>query len=253
MDWSLSKIIRIETGAVGVSTNDLRALLGLYQMLDSARTDELVELARASRQTSWWGKYRKDISPPYLQFIEYEASVSILRAYEPLVLPGLIQTEEYADTIIRKLADPGTPADVIRTRIEIRLARQQLLEQSSPPTLMFIIDEAAIQRLLGERDLAPGQVNRLISLATRPNVTIEVVPFSAGLHRGMLEAFLVLEFSEPEDNDVLFVETSRDMIVSHDEAGEITGYLEVFEALRSISLGPDGTLAYLSNLAKAIP
>src|SRR6266567_978976 len=128
MDWSLSKIIRIETGAVGISTNDLRALLSLYKIHDPERTGELVELARASRQSSWWSKYRGDISPPYLQFIEYEEAASVLRAYEPLLLPGLLQTREYADSIVRKLADPGTPADVIQTRMEIRLTRQLLLE-----------------------------------------------------------------------------------------------------------------------------
>src|SRR5580692_185879 len=114
MDWSLSKIIRIETGAVGVSTNDLKALLGLYKVHDSERINELIELARASRQSSWWSKYREDISSQYLQFIEYEKAASVLRTLEPLLVPGLIQTEEYADAIIRKLADPGTPADLIQ-------------------------------------------------------------------------------------------------------------------------------------------
>jgi transcriptional regulator with XRE-family HTH domain len=253
MDWHPSKIIRIETGAVGISTNDLRALLGLYKIHDSERTDELIEIARASRQSSWSSKYRGRISSQFLQYIEYEEAASVLRTYEPLVVPGLLQTEEYADTIIRKHADAGTPADLIQTRMEIRLTRQHLLEQPSPPTSIFVLDQAAVQRLVGERNIARGQLDRLINLATRPNITIEVVPFSAGLHRGMLEAFLILEFSEPEDSDVLFVETSRDLIVSHDEAGEISGYLEVFNQLRSISLGYDRTLAYLTDLIKQIP
>lgn len=252
MDWSLSKIIRIETGAVGVSTNDLRALLALYQVHDPERTDELIELARASRQTSWSSKYRGDISSQFLQFIEYEEAASVLRTYEPLLVPGLFQTEEYADAIIRRLADPDASADLIQTRMEIRLTRQQLLEQPSPPVLMCVIDQAAIQRIVGERSIARAQIERLISLAAKPNITIEVVPFDAGLHRGMLEGFVILEFPDPEDSDVLFVETSRDLIVSHDEAGEISGYLEVFNDLRSSSLGSDGTLAYLNDLVKRV-
>jgi hypothetical protein len=252
MDWHPSKIIRIETGAVGVTTNDLRALLGLYKIHDSARTNELIELARASRQSSWSSKYKGRISSQFLQFIEYEEAASILRNYEPLLVPGLLQTEEYADAIMRKLPDPDTPADLIQTRMEIRLTRQHLLEEPSPLTLIFVLGQAAIQHLVGERNTARGQLDRLINLATRPNITIEVVPFDAGLHRGMLEAFVILEFPEPEDNDVLFVETSRDLIVSHDEAGEISGYLEVFDQLRSISLGSDGTLAYLTDVLKQI-
>lgn len=251
MDWSLSKIIRIETGAVGISTNDLRALLQLYGIQDPERTDELIELARASRQSSWWSKYRGEISPQFLQFLEYEEAASVLRAYEPLLIPGLLQTEEYADALIRKLADPGTPASLIQTRMDVRLTRQQLLEQPSPPKAFFLLDQAAVQRLIGEPTIAPDQIARLIRLATKPNVTIEIVPFGAGLHRGMLEPFVILEFPEPEDSDVLFMETSRDMIISHDEAREITGYLEVFEQLRSISLR-DGTLAYLEDLAKQL-
>jgi hypothetical protein len=172
--------------------------------------------------------------------------------YEPLLIPGLLQTEKYADALIRTLADPGTPAGVIQTRMAIRLRRQHLLGQDSPPTSIFIVDEAAIQRLVGERAIAPDQIKRLISLANKPNLAIELVPFSAGLHRGMLESFIILEFPEPEDSDVLFIETSRDLIISRDEAVEITGYREVFENLRSISLGSEGTLAYLTDLAKRI-
>jgi transcriptional regulator with XRE-family HTH domain len=250
MDWSLSKVIRIETGAVGISTNDLRALLGLYEMRDRPRTDELVELAKASRQTSWWSRYRADISAQYLQYIEYEEAAAALRVFEPLLIPGLLQTEEYAAAVIRELADPGTPAEIIRTRIEIRLRRQLLLEQDSPPVIFFIMDEAAIQRLTGERNLAQGQIARLIDLANRPNVTLEVVPFSAGIYRGMIDPFAILEFPDPEDSDVLFSESSRDTIFSHDEAGEITRFREVFERLRSLSLGHAGSLAYLTKLAR---
>ena len=252
MDWSLSKIIRIETGAVGISTNDLRALLNLYQISDADRIAELIELARASRQTSWSARYRGSISPQYLQLIEYKEATSLLRSYEPLVVTGLFQTPEYADVVIRKLADPDTPEDLLRTRLEIRLTRQQLLDQPSPLTVVSVLDEAVIQHMVGERDVALGQLDRLISLATRPNITIEIVPFRAGIHPGMLESFVILEFPDPEDSDVLFVETSRDHIISHDEAGEISGYLEVFEGLRSISLGPDDTLAYLTSLAKRV-
>ena len=138
------------------------------------------------------------------------------------------------------------------TRIEIRIRRQRLLEQRDTTNGYFIVDEAAIDRLAGEPDIAQGQIVRLVELANRPNITIEVIPFTAGLHRGLLEPFIILEFADTEDSDVLFLETSKDMIISHDEAGEITGYREVFEELSRISLGRDGTLAYLANLAKRI-
>lgn len=248
MDWSVSKIIRIETGAVGVSTNDLRALLSLYGIPD--RITELVDLAKAARERSWLSSYREAIPSQYLQYIEYEEAASVLRIYEPLLLPGLLQTKEYATAVIQRLADQGTSQELMDTRIEIRMRRQRLLEQQNPPTVHFIVDEAAIDRLAGEPDTAQDQIARLIEVANRPDITIEVIPFTAGLHRGLLESFIVLEFADTEDSDVLYLETSKDMIVSHDEAGDISGYREVFEELSSISLGHDGTLAYLANLAR---
>jgi len=252
MDWSLSKVIRIESGAVSISTNDLRALLNLYEIGDRDRVDALVELARASRQASWWSRYRTDISAPYLQYIEYEEAASVLRMYEPLLVPGLWQTEEYATAIIRELANPDTPEELIAARIEIRMRRQELLGHVSPPAIFCVLDEAVVQRLAGQRDVARGQIARLLELAGRPNATLDIVPFSAGFHRGMLESFLIVEFPDVEDGDVLFSESSRDTIVSYDEAGEITGYREVFEDLRSISLGEEGTLDYLRNLASQL-
>lgn len=250
MDWSLSKVIRIETGAVGVSTNDLRALLGLYDINAPDRITELVELARAARERSWLSAYREEISSQYLQYIEYEEAASVLRIYDPLLIPGLLQTEQYATAAIQRLADQGTSPKLLRTRIEIRLRRQRLLEQQKPLTALFIVDEAAIERLAGEPDIAQGQIARLIEIANRPNITIEVVPFTAGLNRGLLEPFTILEFADTEDSDVLYLETSKDIIISHDETGDIIGYREVFEELSSISLGRDGTLTYLANLAK---
>ncbi len=252
MEWSLSKVIRIESGAVGVSANDLRALLGLYGITDMDRADELLDLARASRQSSWWSRYRTDISAQYLQFIEYEEAASVLRMYEPLLLPGLLQTREYATAVIRELADPNDPESLLSTRIEIRMKRQELLDSDPPPTIFCVLDEAAVRRMAAQRDVARGQLARLIELGTRPNISLEIVPFSAGFHRGMLEPFLILEFPDREDEHVLFLETSRDTIFSHDEDGEITGYRGVFEDLRGVSLGPVGTLAYLRDLASQI-
>jgi transcriptional regulator with XRE-family HTH domain len=251
MEWSLSKVIRIESGAVGISANDLRALLSLYRVTDRSLTEELLDLARASRQRTRWSGYRAEISPRYLQYIEYEQAASLLCIYEPLLLPGLFQTEEYATAIIRQLADSGTSEDVIDTRIEIRMKRQEVLEQD-PPTIFCVLDEAAVQRMVGERDVAPAQIARLVDMANSPNVTLEIVPFTAGFHRGMLGPFLILEFPDPGERDVLFSESSRDTIFSHDEAGEITVFREVFEDLRSISLGAAGTLAYLRNLVTGI-
>ena len=183
-----------------------------------------------------------------MQYIQYEEAAAEQRIYDPLLLPGLVQTRDYARAIITHLADSGVTQELIDSRVEIRITRQQLLDGPHPPTLRFLIDESAIRRLVGEKAIAPRQLARLIELAGRPNITIEIIPFSAGLHAGMLEPFSILEFPDPEDSDVLYIEGSRESILSHDEADVISGYREVFNDLRSISLGARGSREYLQQL-----
>jgi Domain of unknown function (DUF5753) len=251
MEWSLSKVIRIESGIVGISGNDLRALLHLYGISD--RSGELLDLARASRQSSSWGMYRGAISAPDLRYIEHEEVASALRIYAPLLLPGLLQTPQYATAIIRLLADPGTPEYLIQNRIKIVMRRQERMTAGSAPVIVCILDESAVQHTVGQRDVAPGQIARLIDLSSRPNVTLKIIPFSAGFHNGMvLEPFRIASFPDPEDGEVIFSGTSRDTIDSHHEIDEITRYQELFWQLEAVSLSAEETLAYLKEIADRI-
>ena len=252
MDWSLSKVIRIETGSVGISTNDLTALLRLYGVKDQKLVEGLVSLGRAARQQTWWSKYRGIVPPTYFQYIEYETAASIIREYQALLVPGLLQTEEYAQTVMH-LYRPKLTARGIKARVEIRMKRQQLLlERESPPLLFFILDESVITRLVGDKNTRQAQVMRLIEMADHPHVTIEIVPFSVGLHRGMAENFSILEFSGSTDSDILYIESASESIFSQDEAQEISIFRELFEDLRKVSLGPRGSRDYLAKIADAI-
>lgn len=248
MDWSLSKVIRIETGAVGISTNDLTALLRLYNITDPRRTRELVNLARAARQQSWWSAYRDTVPPTFFQYIEYEASASILRQYEPILIPGLLQTRNYAQAVISRYRRRFSASEV-ETAVELRMKRQQLLDQRTPPLLFMIMDEAAIRRLIGEKDLGVEQLMHIITLMSRPNITVEIIPFSAGLHSGIAENFTILEFGNESDSDVVYFESARDSLFSRDDAEEASIYRELFEGLRQVSLGPAGSLGFLKKIA----
>jgi transcriptional regulator with XRE-family HTH domain len=249
MDWSLSKVIRIEAGSVGISTNDLKALLGYYQLDDPDLTRELVALARAGRERSWWSVYRDFAPPGLLQLIGYEAASFIVRNFETLLVPGLLQTEEYARAVIGTLEE-GATAERANTLVEIRMRRQEQLDRDDPPLLFFILDEAAVRRLIGGRDVMRRQIRHLIETADKPNVTIEIVPFSAGTHPGLKGPFVIVEFPDPADDDVLYLEARGSMIragISEEE--EVSVYRETFEQLRQLSLGPDGSVAYLGKLA----
>jgi transcriptional regulator with XRE-family HTH domain len=244
MEWSLSKIIRIETGSVGISRNDLLALLDLYRVDDPQEVARLIELGRIARQQSWYSMYREQVPPIYFQYIEYETSASIIRNYESLVIPGLLQTEQYATKVMslyRNRPDPG----LVRARAEIRMKRQKfLMEREDPPQLFFVLDEAVIRRLMGDDATGQDQLDRLVAAAKRPGVSVEIVPSSIGLYSGMGENFTHLSFSDPNDDDVLYFESAREAIFSQDEE-EISIYRELFEHVRDRSIGSDESLKYL--------
>jgi transcriptional regulator with XRE-family HTH domain len=252
LDWSQSKIIRIEAGSVGISTTDLKALLSLYGIDDQGLVDRLVALGKAAKERGWWSNYRDILSlgrgHELLEFIEYESAAVIIRNFEPLLVPGLLQTEEYARAVISEYAPP----DRVEALVEIRMKRQQLVEHRDGPLLFFVLDEAVLHRPVGSKDAMHRQILRLIELGRRPHVTIEVVPFSGGAHPGLLGSFVVLEFLDPEDGYVLCLENARGELTRREEPDEVQPYLDTFERLRAMSLGPEGSYQYLLEVADAI-
>lgn len=248
MQWSLSKLIRIENGSVSISRSDLKVLLEHYGIVDDARIDELLALGKAARERSWWSVY-SDVAPQrLLQFVEYEAAAMITRSFEPLLIPGLLQTEEYTREVIGKF-DAHDLKDHTDSLVALRLKRKEVLEQDGPPPwFFFILDESVVRRLVGGPDVLRGQIRHLIELASRGNVTIEIVPFSAGINRGMQGPFVVFEFPEAEDDDVLYLESTRGDLINRDNPEEIVDYREIFEELRGMSLGEEGSIEFLRRL-----
>ncbi|HET9079743.1 MAG TPA: helix-turn-helix transcriptional regulator [Trebonia sp.] len=247
MDWSLSKLIRIENGSVGISTNDLKAVLQHYKITDEDRTAEFLAFSRASRERFWWSSYRDSISRRLIQLIEYENAADISRHYEDLVIPGLLQTTEYMRVSTTQLA-PGIPASQVDTVVEVRLKRQELLRKPDGPSLFFVIDEAVVRRLVGGKDLMRRQLQRLIEAALMPNITVEVVPFTAGLLPGLQSPFVIHEFPDDADDDVLYLESPRGDLLSRDDADEVLRFRKDFERLRKASLGPEGTTDFLREV-----
>jgi transcriptional regulator with XRE-family HTH domain len=249
MDWSLSKLIRIENGAVNISTNDLRVILAHYKITDEERTAEFLALSRGARERSWWSGYRDVASPRLLQMIEYEAASIITRNFQPLLVPGLLQTEEYARNVYQRL-NPAESASRLESLVEVRMRRQELLGRSDSPLLFFIIDQAVVQRIVGGKAVMRRQLSQMIELAGMPNLTIEVVPFEAGAHPGLLGSFLIYEFPDTADDDALWLEGPTGDLLSRDNPEEILSFREKFEQLRQISLGPEGSISFLDARVK---
>jgi transcriptional regulator with XRE-family HTH domain len=252
MDWSLSKVIRIESASSGISANDLKALLRLYGVEDSGQVDSLLALARVARERSWWSAYR-DVAPSsLLQLIEYESAASVVRQFETTFIPGILQTEDYARAVIQDYYDERPGSDRLRALVELRIRREDLFDADNRPSFQFMLDEAVIRRLVGGSSVMRNQLRRLIEVADKPNVTVEVIPFSAGLHPGMNGPFEIIEFADPSDSDIVFLESPRGDIVS-DDPEETLKYREAFEGLAKAALGPRDSLARIAKIADEMP
>ena len=251
MDWSLSKLIRIENGTVNISTNDLKAILAHYKITGEERTAAFLALSRGARERSWWSGYRDVASPRLLQMIEYEAASIITRNFQPLLVPGLLQTEAYARNVYQRL-NPQESASRLESLVEVRMRRQELLSRSDAPLLFFIIAQAVVQRVVGGNAAMRRQLSQLIELAAMPNLTIEVVPFEAGAHPGLLGSFLIYEFPDAADDDALYLEGPTGDLLSRDNPEEILSFREKFEQIRQISLGPEASVNLLGERVKEL-
>jgi hypothetical protein len=183
-----------------------------------------------------------------LQVIEYEAAAIISRNFQPQVVPGLLQTEEYARAVLGQL-NPQSSQEQIDSLVNIRMRRQELLDRADPPLQFFIMDEAVVRRLVGGKAVMLRQLRRLIEVSAKPNVTVEVVPFSAGFHPGTLGPFVIYEFPDAADDDTVYLENQQGEFINRDNPEEILAYRERFEQLRELSLGPKGSKSYLEKLA----
>jgi len=244
MDWSPSKLIRIESGAVNISTNDLRALLGHYNV-GSDRTNTLVNIARAAREgVSRWNIYKDVATPELIAFLGYESSAAISREFDPVLVPGLLQTEEYARTVL-KLFNSENPQRV-DPLVDLRVERQELLVREPAPKLHFIMDEAVIRRAVGGRDIMRRQLRHLQEVAEYPNVTIRVVPFEHGLYSNQWVPYILFEFPNSEDGDVLYVENPQGEYIIRENSAEEKDkgsspayYLETFWELEQVARRED--------------
>jgi transcriptional regulator with XRE-family HTH domain len=221
MDWSISKLIRIESGQVGISTNDLRALLGHYGIIDDAKVTDFINSAKASRERSWWNEYRDVASTEYLTFLGHESSASRIRCFEPIVIPGLLQTEDYAREVINSY--PGRSSKDVARLVELRMFRQDRILRDDGPNMYFVLDEAAIYRIVGSPHLMVTQLNHLMVLNKQPNIEILILPFKEGLHALSRTSMVHFTFEGLEVEDVLYLEgpgPTKDLIVGESESAE---------------------------------
>ncbi|MFC7819025.1 MULTISPECIES: helix-turn-helix domain-containing protein [unclassified Streptomyces] len=224
LEWSLSKLIRIEKGTVSLSVTDLRALLQLYGVTDPARVEELEEAARGSKGVSWWVQYSEVVTPAYALYLGYEGSADTIRMYNPVVLPGLVQTEDYATALMSTLTEEAR----VRPQVELRITRQErFFDSDDGPEIDIVLDEAALRRQIGGPAVMRRQLDHLKSLMEHPRLTIRVLPFSVGAHFSVSTSFILLEFKD--DDDLLYLEGPGGGLSSRDDLGLTARHQESFE------------------------
>ncbi len=225
---SHSKISRMEHGRVGFKDRDIADLLTLYGVTIGEEREVLLGLAREANTPGWWQGY-SDILPHWLEpYFGLEAAATFIRNYELQFVPGLLQTEDYARALIR-LGNAPAEDDVVR-RVEARLSRQKILHRDSPPRLWAVMDEGALRRPIGGREVMRDQVRHLIEMCDHPFVTLQILPFHSGGHPAMGGPFTILRFSEPDLRDVVYIEQLTSALYL-DKPTEVDSYLEVMEQL----------------------
>ncbi len=244
LECSASKISRIETGHTGVTPRDVRDMLELYGVT-GAECDELVQIARDARLKGWWHPYSMVLTSAY---VGLETEAQAIREYVQQVVPGLLQTEEYARAMIRA-ARPDISIDEVERRVRVRMQRQSLLQQEDAVTLWAVLDEAVVSRPVGGDAVMRRQLARLAEAAELPSVTLQILPFEAGAHAGMDGTFAILNFAQQADTDVVFAENATGGLFL-EKTEELQKYRFIFDHIRAAALRPEESVSLIARLAK---
>ncbi len=245
---SESKISRMELGRVGFKTRDVEDLLTLYGVNDDADRRGLLEMVREANTPGWWHKYGDVLPAWFSTFIGLEEAATVIRTYEVQFVPGLLQTANYARTVVQ-LGYPDSTDEEIERRVHMRLQRQERLSKKDGPKLWAVIDEAALRRPIGGPAIMREQLKHLLDVATLPNITLQVMPFRFGMHAAEGGAFTILRFPESDLSDVVYVEQLWGALYL-DKREDIDPYLTAMEQLCVESTTPGGTAEILGDILR---
>jgi transcriptional regulator with XRE-family HTH domain len=244
LEWSVSKIMRIESGSTNVGITDLRALLDLYRITDEEKIRNLLAAARASKKAAWWTPFRAHIAPQLYAFIGYEASASRIHQFQSTTVPGLLQTPEYVQAISTAF---GNDDETVARGVQIRMKRQEIIAADGPD-MEFLLDEASLRRVVGSREIMADQLRRIVDAARFSNIKIKVVPFDALEPAGMEGSFTVLYVSaSPAEPVVMLQEPLRDVLIRDDPA-EAAEYVKKFSALRKAALPEVESIRFIMQI-----
>jgi hypothetical protein len=243
-EWHAAKVTRIETARVAVTPRDVKDLLTLYGVADEDYRDALMTLARQSRERTWWTDYRDLMRPG--NFVGMETEATWTRVWEPIVLPGLMQTEPYMRALMRTGRRADAPESIDR-RVALRLKRQVRLTGANPLNVWAIIDQSVLHRVIGGKDVMRDQFHRLIDVAALPNVNLQILPFDAGEHPFLGGSAALLDFPEVAHSDVIYLEGLAGDYYE-EQPSEVARYRDEYERLSEMALDPSSSIKMIKSL-----
>ena len=245
LGWSQSKVSRIETAATVVKPPDVRSLLEHYGAASEEIT-ELLNLAMEDRQPSWWRQYSDVLPENFSGYLGLESEATRISAYESEVVHGLLQTDAYARQILGQHPLTVMPYE-IEQATRLRLARQSRLGGDDPLQLDVVVNEGALRRVVGGPDVVREQLAHLVEMAATPNVTVRILPFTAGAHPATHGSFAVLEFPDPDDPHIVCLDILATTLY-REGLREVGAYQLAHERVATLALGPEESSALVSDM-----
>ncbi|MFI0943693.1 helix-turn-helix domain-containing protein [Streptomyces sp. NPDC021020] len=245
------KISRQENGRQGVTKLEAEALLELYHVEDLRLRTALITMARESRRKGWWAQHGDLLAESLQEQISIESDAARILLFQPLTIPGLLQTREYAEESIRSVEKSrGASAEQIATYVSVRMDRQEILRGESAPQVVCLLDEAVLHRSMGGPAVMAAQLQRLIDVNHPPQLSIQVIPFEQGWHAGLDGAFSIFSYPDPMDLDVVSL-GYLDGALYLEENGPVERYRMAFDQLRSSALSSQQSMALIARVARS--
>ena len=249
LEFSTAKLSRIENAQVSVTALDVRGMLEIYGA-DPKLRDVLIQMAREARQKGWWQTHYGDLSIAAL--VGLESAAASIHEYAGLLVPGLLQVSDYASAVLRAIRlDLKPQPEEIERRVELRMARQSILTVDDPPAVWMVLDEAALRRPVGGRKVMRQQLQHLAEMGSVRNVTLQVLPYTAGEHPGLDGGFSIVGFPERADPDVVYIETTTSDLYL-EEAEAIDRYTLLFDHIRAVALSPTESTEFFASVAREL-
>jgi len=245
---SQAKVSRVETGTSGLQIDDVTAMLGLYHV-PAKRRDEILALLRQAAEPGWVQVHGRTLPEQWQALIEWEDKATSLLHYQPAMIPGIVQTADYARAIIKGTADRDLPESEVDTKVRARLGRQGILSRPLPPTLHLLLYEPALQAAIGGTGVLATQLRHLLEMARRPSVTIQVVPLVAGAHPGLEGPFVLLDF--PSDPPLVHLE-NRVLSIFLEEEPHIGSYKLAWQRILTKALSPERSAKLIADVARKL-